>query len=501
MTMNSDKQKRIIQISENVLQYARNEMLLSMRFLDLALYKLKYEAADIDTVAVDGKTFFYNPFHIFKLYEQGNSLLNRSYLHSVLHCALLHPFISNEVDPELWDIACDLAVESIISEFHIKHLEDPEQVKIDYELNNIINKTGKLTAEKIYRYLVKNPQPKQYLDSLKLLMARDNHILWYAKNEDEYEKDQRSDAGDSSDESEQKLKADDSGDESKANSESDSFSEGSDNSSADLSNSIVKEPETGQDIKAFSQIINAEDTEQEWKDISEKIKVDIETSSKQWGDTSSNLSQNLIEVNREKYDYTDFLSKFTVLGEEMQVNDDEFDYIFYTYGLTRYGNMPLVEPLEYKEVKKIKEFIIAIDTSGSVMGDKVQSFITKTYNILTQRENFFNKINVHIIQCDAEIVDIATITNKEEFEEYIKNLTLKGFGGTDFRPVFKYAENKMAEGVFTNLKGLIYFTDGYGIFPEKKPDFDAAFVFVDDDYNVPQVPVWAIKLVLGTDDI
>ena len=251
MTMNSDKKERIIQISENVLQYARNEMLLSMRFLDLALYKLKYEAADIDTVAVDGKTFFYNPFHIFKLYEQGNSLLNRSYLHSVLHCALLHPFISNEVDSELWNIACDLAVESIISEFHIKHLEDPDQVKIDYELKKKKKKTGKLTAEKIYRYFVKNPQPKQYLDSLKLLMARDNHILWYADNKNESEKDQSSDADGSGDESEQKAKADDSGDESKVISESSDDSEGSENTSESLANSVGKESETGPDIKDF----------------------------------------------------------------------------------------------------------------------------------------------------------------------------------------------------------------------------------------------------------
>lgn len=56
------------------------------------------------------------------------------------------------------------------------------------------------------------------------------------------------------------------------------------------------------------------------------------------------------------------------MNEDMQVNDDEFDYIYYTYGLAAYGNMPLVEPLEYKDAKKIKEFVIAIDTSASCRG-------------------------------------------------------------------------------------------------------------------------------------
>lgn len=54
---------------------------------------------------------------------------------------------------------------------------------------------------------------------------------------------------------------------------------------------------------------------------------------------------------------------------------DEFDYIFYTYGLQMYKNMPLIEPLEYKDVKQVREIVVAIDTSGSTSGDLVQSFL------------------------------------------------------------------------------------------------------------------------------
>ena len=57
------------------------------------------------------------------------------------------------------------------------------------------------------------------------------------------------------------------------------------------------------------------------------------------------------------------------------------------------------------------------------------------------------------------------------------------------------------EKEFSNLKGLIYFTDGFGEFPAKKPDYDTAFVFVDDEYNNPDVPPWAIKLILQKDEI
>ena len=163
--------------------------------------------------------------------------------------------------------------------------------------------------------------------------------------------------------------------------------------------------------------------------------------------------------------------------------------------------MPLIEPLEYKEVKRIREFVIAIDTSGSVAGETVQRFVQKTYNILKSTESFFSKINLHIIQCDADVQEDAKITSQEEFDEYLKTMKLRGLGGTDFRPVFRYVDELIRNREFTNLKGLIYFTDGYGTFPEKMPDYQTAFVFLDDEYNNPDVPPWAIKLVLQKEEI
>ena len=107
--------------------------------------------------------------------------------------------------------------------------------------------------------------------------------------------------------------------------------------------------------------------------------------------------------NRERYDYKEFLRKFSVLKEEMQVDPDSFDYIFYTYGLEHYGNMPLIEPLETKEVRKIEDFVIVIDTSMSCKGELIRHFLEETYSVLSESESFFRKINVHIIQCDEKI--------------------------------------------------------------------------------------------------
>ena len=80
-------------------------------------------------------------------------------------------------------------------------------------------------------------------------------------------------------------------------------------------------------------------------------------------------------------------------------------------------------------------------------------------------------------------------------------MKIRGHGGTDFRPVFTYVDHLIEKKELPDLKGLIYFTDGYGAFPRKKPPYDTAFVFSGDDFNDKDVPPWAIKLVLREDEV
>ncbi len=213
------------------------------------------------------------------------------------------------------------------------------------------------------------------------------------------------------------------------------------------------------------------------------------------------MEKNLAEATRDRYDYAKLLQRFTVTGEDVQVNEEEFDYIYYTYGLSRYGNMPLVEPLEYRDAKKVREFVIALDTSASCRGSVLRSFLRRTYSILKGTEQFFQKINVHIIQCDNEIRSDVKITCQEDFDAFLRTETLKGFGSTDFRPVFAYVDGLLERGEFENLKGLIYFTDGYGVYPERMPDYEVIFAFLGEDDRAPAVPPWAIRVVLEEEEL
>ena len=159
------------------------------------------------------------------------------------------------------------------------------------------------------------------------------------------------------------------------------------------------------------------------------------------------------------------------------------------------------QPQEVKEVKKVEDFVIAIDTSMSCSGELVQAFLKETYSILKSNDSFFKKVNIHIIQCDEQIQSDQLIENERQLVEYMDHFQLIGNGGTDFRPVFTYVDQLLSEGKFHHLRGLLYFTDGCGIFPTKAPRYQTAFLFMEQEGNQFDLPPWAIQLVLQPEDL
>ena len=196
-------------------------------------------------------------------------------------------------------------------------------------------------------------------------------------------------------------------------------------------------------------------------------------------------------------DYRRFLQQFTVRREEAELDPESFDPIFYHFGLDCYGNLPLIEPLEYQEVNRLEELVIAIDTSGSCSAETVGQFLAETYAILSRRENFFREMRVYLIQCDCVIQSVTAIRSAEDWAESCGCITIQGRGGTDFTPVFRCVETLRRERALRNLKALLYFTDGDGVYPRERTDYQTAFVFLHESDKMDQVPPWAARLVLG----
>lgn len=242
-----------------------------------------------------------------------------------------------------------------------------------------------------------------------------------------------------------------------------------------------------------------QEIENQWKNQSERLETEMETFAKEASSSAGDLLAQVKVENKERFDYREFLRKFAVLREENCVDEDSFDYIFYSYGLSLYGNMPLVEPLEWKETKKIEEFVIVVDTSMSCSGELVRKFLEETYSVLREQDSYFQKIHIHILQCDDRVQEDRRIESREELKEYMEHLELRGEGGTDFRPAFAYVQEMLEKQEFRQLRGLLYFTDGQGIYPKQMPPYQTAFVFLKEDYEDAAVPPWAIKVILEED--
>lgn len=424
----TEEQKKISALAKEVMGLAHDEILMHLRFFDMAVSRLRLqERGHIGCIATDGDTLFYDPVYVLMLYMEEPKSVARIYLHVLLHCIFSHDFRYDRLERELWDLAADIAVENVIIRMELSGVALNTDAEAARKLKVLQEDAGTLTAEKIYRYFRHGTLTPGEAEIFRRLFTRDVHTLW----------------------------------------------------------------------KPAEQL---EITREQWKKISERVKADLKSFSKDRNGAEA-LEKNLEETTRERYDYSEILRRFTVMGEDITVNDDEFDYIYYTYGLEHYGNLPLIEPLEYKETNKVREFVIAIDTSASCRGSVVRAFLQKTYSILKGSENFFHKINVHIIQCDSEVQSDTKITCDDDFEAFMRYGKLSGFGSTDFRPVFQYLDELKRQGEFENLKGLIYFTDGYGIYPEKMPDYDVIFAFLDEDENRGPIPPWSMKVILESDTL
>lgn len=439
----------LVELCVRILRRSRNELYFNMRFLDLSLSSLGFEAdwgLSGYGIGTDGFLIYYQPEYLTKLFQKGRVLVNRAYLHMVFHCLFGHldsrpprtaRMDSHDLQPDdeedaLWHLACDIAMESIIDTLYQKctYIHPSAQRREMYL--RLKNKGIKVfTAGSIYRALADMNLPERHKDSLIAAFTVDNHSFW------------------------------------------------------------KREQPPGAAVERQNR----------WKDNREKMQTAMETGSKEESDANESLLEQVQVENRERYDYKKFLRRFSVLKEEIQIDTDSFDYGFYAYGLELYGNMPLLEPLETKEIRRVEDFVIAIDTSMSCSGDLVKRFLEETYAILAQSETYFRKINIHIIQCDDKIQEDAVITSQEEMKDYMDGFVIRGHGGTDFRPVFEHVRELTNASRFTRLRGLIYFTDGKGIYPIESPPYDTAFVFVKDNYSDVSVPAWAMKVILLPEDL
>lgn len=453
-----NREEAVEALALKILRSARARLLLKMKYLDRALVRLPLRPTDEWKIACDGETLFFDPGYVLIRFREDETFALRVWLHVLMHWLFAHSLVGEDTDPDYWDLASDLFAEQLTASVCPEELASPQQNYRRQELAKFCGGIRPLTAEGIYRRLLDDPPDPHAFRELKELVSLDDHRIW------------RGAAG-----------AEKSGASKKGR------KQGALSALGDLD-------ETAPDASSGE----AEGTAGIWKRLASEMESELISASRRAGDRSGDFVRAITDHTSRRTDYREFLRKFATRSEVLAVSREEFDYIFYTYGLELYGDTPLVEPLEYREDRKIRDFVIVIDTSGSVSGELVQRFLMETFSVLETREAFRERFCLHILQCDAAVKQDDVVRNRREMEAYLRTVQLRGFGGTDFRPAFSYVDGLIRERKIRDLKGLLYFTDGLGTFPEKKPPYLTAFVFADpDSHALAKTPPWAVTAVLS----
>ncbi|MBR4875197.1 MAG: hypothetical protein IKU95_01750, partial [Clostridia bacterium] len=174
------EQKNLAQIGLEILQASRNELYMNLPYLDVVLCGLEFLPAEGKTlsVATDGVALYFDGNYLAERYLRGRTLCNRMYLHVLLHCMLRHLAKKKGRVSELWDLACDIAVESILDDLKYACIEtgySPARQKMYGELRSEMQV---LTAEGIYLYLLRQDYDEYQIARLQRTFLVDDHGLW-----------------------------------------------------------------------------------------------------------------------------------------------------------------------------------------------------------------------------------------------------------------------------------------------------------------------------------
>ena len=237
--------------------------------------------------------------------------------------------------------------------------------------------------------------------------------------------------------------------------------------------------------------------EKMWNDVAVQVAQRMGgRTDKRYGHLSGKLSEYYCVAQESSVSYTEMLRRFCVKRERQEIDPDSINAIWYHVGMELMGDAPIVEPEEVREDAPALELAVALDTSGSCEGEIMRGFLSELLAIL--RDAGGPRMEFTLIQCDAKIQSVQTLTREDTVEQVMRGMTISGFGGTDFRPVFEYIEKERAAADGKRFRGLLYLSDGCGSFPRQKPDYPVVFLFPEEEgcgwgFGSGSVPAWVTR--------
>ena len=321
--------------------------------------------------------------------------------HEALHCALSHYFRRGHRVKHRWELACDYAVNSMLINDGLRPTPDAAWLR-EYE---------GMTAEEIYPCIEDND------------------------NGGERDLEQNKAEGDDDNDSEDQDRSDGGADQQRQQQDN-----------RDGAGEQKQSPE-GQGEKGAPAPAAMSPQEQEALSV-------------QWQQRLAAAAQNALQSGKLEGDMArmvDFLLQpklpwRMLLARYMSMTARD-DYS-YSRPSTRRGDPAVYPSMRSSETN----VVVVIDTSGSISEDEIQEFISEIDAIKSQV-----RARITLLACDSEL-NYGCPWYFEPWEEFAKDIEIRGGGGTSFRPAFEWAD---AQDRMPDL--LMYFTDAEGVFPEVEP--------------------------------
>lgn len=420
-------------MAERALGIARADLLSSLPFMGRAIGALEYRRSGrLEALATDGDALIFSPGQVLRVFKGNMLFLDRAYLHCVLHCVFSHPWIMPDEAMAGGDCR---AIWDLSCDIEAEYV-------IDGMGADCTRRILSWARQKVYEWASSIPGGASAAAIYRMLLGAGR-------------------------EERERLAAEFYTD--------------------DHAFWPRREDSAARQIAASS-------AKKKWEKVARQSCLEQEIRGSGASDAAGLLGRQL-DARRKRRSYRDFLRHFAAWREEARVDPDEFDLGYYAYGLRLYGNLPLIEPLETREAKKISELAIVIDTSESTSGGLIEGFLRETADVLGQEGSFFKDAKIRILQCDNRVRREDVVCGTRGMEEFVSGFSFAGGGGTDFRPAFARVEELCKKGEIARLAGLLYFTDGKGTYPKARPPFATAFLFLGD-YDGAAVPPWAMRMRL-----
>lgn len=397
----------------------------------------------VGTIGTDGRTVYYDPAWLLRHLADVEELeqLKQTYLHMLAHCVLGHIWQTAKGDTRLWDEAFDFVAETL----RRRIAPDGMCPRKNGYSQKLLDRLDLVTPEALTR-LCRQYQPRKQLDMLAEKLRRDEHSCWRRNEKKRRSEKKKGTLGAAE----------------------------AENADADYWKQLLE--------SAYAMLTDR---------VAEGIRQ---------GMSLADFGQSIMAAEENESDYRALLRKYSRIREQKQEDTESLDCAWYTLGLALYGNVPLIEYPESAEKPHVDDIVIAVDVSGSCSGQVAARFLRETCNMIRNMD-IGGEANIRILECDMTIRRETVIRREDDIPDFSVR-RVRGFSGTDFRPVFQHIEALRQSCEIQKPRCLLYLSDGWGGFPEKASDYDTVFVLTEEGYaSRNRIPRWVQTVFLTEKDL